>query len=295
MKKECEYTQGMLRRYLKGHLFLPQQKRVERHLASCPICRSRHDALRQADETREFLRYLDPTGGLLGRVKAGLSGITRLFFRPLWLALIVTVVLAVQHFVISPMLHDPDLENLDAGPLPTAAAKLETGALSVPTPTPAVPAAPEPEKQAAAPVAAAPKVDPLVITITVEKENEKASIARINEAMKEHTLLTSLRFSDKVREVSGSLTSDDLYTFFSRIRDTGKIVYKRSRLASAASGEPLPFVLKLKTVSAPPQMPEERPAARPADGPAEKAAESTAVVPAAPADKPAPPSPLAPR
>jgi hypothetical protein len=134
-----------------------------------------------------------------------------------------------------------------------------------------------------------------VITITVEKENEKASIARINEAMKEHTLLTSLRFSDKVREVSGSLTSDDLYTFFSRIRDTGKIVYKRSRLASAASGEPLPFVLKLKTVSAPPQMPEERPAARPADGPAEKAAESTAVVPAAPADKPAPPSPLAPR
>ena len=71
MKKECAYTQGMLGRYLKGYLFLPQQKRVERHLASCPLCRSRHDALRQTEETRELLRYLDPNAGIAGRAKAG--------------------------------------------------------------------------------------------------------------------------------------------------------------------------------------------------------------------------------
>ena len=101
------------------------------------------------------------------------------------------------------------------------------------------------------PVATAPKADPLLVTITVEKESEKASVRRINEAMKEHPLLTSLRFSDKVREVSGRLTPDELYTFFNRIHDAGKISYKRSRLASAAKDEQLPFVLKLKSVSAP--------------------------------------------
>jgi hypothetical protein len=293
MKKECAYTQEMLPRYLKGYLFRPQQKRVERHLGSCVVCRSRHDALRQSDETRDFLRYLDPKAGVAGRAKAGLAGITRIFFRPLWLAMIITGALAVQHYVVSPFLHDPDFEKLDAGPLPLQAAKPETAPLSVPTPTPVVPAAPEP-KQAEPAMTAAPKADPLVITITVEKENEKASIARINEAMKEHALLTSLRFSDKVREVAGSLTSDELYTFFSRIRDAGKITYKRSRLASAGSGEPLPFLLKLQTVSAPPRRHEEQPA--PAARPVEKAGENTSDVPAAiPADKPALPSPQAPR
>ena len=291
MKRECAYTQSMLHRYGKGYLFRPQQNRVERHLASCPVCRSRHDALRQADETREFLRYLDPKVGIAGRAKAGLAGITRLFFRPLWLAMIIAGVLAVQHYVITPFLHDPDLEKLDAGPLPPQAEKPESAPLSVLTPTPTGPAVPEPNKIEPATVAA-PKADPLVVTITVEKENVKASITRINEAMKEHALLTSLRFSDKIREVAGSLTSDELYTFFNRIRDAGKITYKRSRLVAAAGGEPLPFVLKLQTVSASPRMPGELPAARPA----EKSADSTAVVPAAvPADKPALPSPQAPR
>jgi len=296
MKKECTYTQGMLPRYLKGHLFRPQLKRVERHLASCPVCRSRSDALRQSDDTREFLRYLDPNEGVAGRVKSGLAGLSRLFFRPLWLAMIIACALTVQHYVITPLMHDPDLEKLDAGmPLP-AAVQPETAPLSVPTPTPAVPAPPEPKKQAPAPLIAASKADPLVVTITLEKENEKAGIARINEAMKEHAVLTSLRFSDKVREVTGSLTADELYTFFTRIRDAGKITYKRSRLASAASGEPLSFILKLQTMAAPPRQSEERPAAIPADKtaerPAERPAESTAAVPAVePEDKPAPPAP----
>jgi len=296
MKKDCAYTQGMLPRYLKGHLFLPQQKRVERHLASCPVCRSRHDALRQTDDTREFLRYLDPNQGIAGRLKAGLAWITRLFFRPLWMVMIVAAALAVQHYAIRPLLHDPDLEKLDAGTQPQPAAKPGTASPSVPAQAPAVPAAPAQKKQEPAPITAPPKADPLVITITVERENEKTSIARINEAMKEHALLTSLRFSDKVREVTGSLTSDELYTFFGRIRDTGKIDYKRSRLASATSGEQVPFVLKLQSVAAPPRPPAERPPAPPADKPVEKAVENTAAEPVTnPEDKPAPPTPQAPQ
>ena len=295
MKKECAYTQGMLPRYLKGYLFRPQQKRVERHLESCQVCRSRKDAMRQTDETIAFLRYLDPNEGIAGRMKSGIAGITRLFFRPLWLAMIVAGVLVVQHYVITPLLHDPDLEKLDAGAPPQAAVKLEAAPVSAPVPTPAIiPAVPEPKQQAAA--AAAPKADPLMVVITVEKEHEKASMVQINEAMKEHALLTNLRFSEKVREVSGKLTPDELYTFFSRIREAGKITYKRSRLSSAASGEPLSFVLKLQTAAAPPRQPEERPAARPVTAPAEKAVESTSVAPAPlPEDKPAPLSPQAPR
>jgi hypothetical protein len=283
MKKECAYTQGMLLRHLKGYLFLHQRKRVERHLAACAVCRSRHDALRQADETHEFLRYLNPNKGIIGRVKEGLSGITRIFFRPLWLVMIIAGALAVQHYLITPLLHDPDLEKLDAGP-PQALEKFETAPLSAPTPTPAAPAAPELKKQSPS-VAAAPKADPLLVTITVEKESEKASVRRINEAMKEHPLLTSLRFSDKVREVSGRLTPDELYTFFSRIQDAGKITYKRSRLTSAAKSEQLPFVLKLQSVSTPPRLLPE------------KAVESSAAerpIPK-PEDKPAPPSPQAPQ
>ena len=297
MKKECAYTQGMLPRYLKGHLFRPQQKRVERHLASCPVCRSRSDALRQTDETLAFLRYLDPNEGMAGRMKAGMKGVTRLFFRPLWLALIVAGALAVQHYVVTPLLHDPDLEKLDAGVSPPPASKIEAAPLSASAPPPPIPAMPEPKKRAEAPVAAAaPKADPLMVIITVEKENEKASMARINEAMKEHALLTNLRFSEKVREVNGRLTPEDLYTFFSRIRETGKITYKRSRLTSAASGESLSFVLKLQTAAAPPRQPEDRPVARPVNKPAEKAVESIPAAPAPiPEDRPASPSPQAPR
>ena len=299
MKKECERTRSLLPRYLKGHLFLPQQKRVERHLAACAVCRSKLDSLRQINETQQYLTYLSPPEGMVERLKervSGLSGITRIFFRPLRLLAVVAISVAVYLYVITPLMHDPDLEKLDAGPLPPPAAKLETAPLSVTTPPPAPPAAPEPRKQSP-PVVTAPKADPLLITITVEKASEKASVRRINEAMKEHPLLTSLRFSDQVHEVSGRLTPDELYTFFDRIRDAGKISYKRSRLASAAKDEQLPFVLKLQSVSALPRLPVEQPAALPVDKPTEKAVESTAAeIPVTkPEDKPAPPSPQAPQ
>jgi hypothetical protein len=293
----------MLPRHLKGYLFRPQQKRVERHLASCPVCRSRNDALRQTDETREILRYLDPNASIAGRMKAALGGIARLFFRPLWLLLIITCALAFQTYVITPLLHDPDLEKLDAAAPPQSAAMLETAPLAAPTPTPTASITPVQLPQARV-QASAEKHDPLFVIITVERENEKAGMALINEAMKEHAMLTNLRFSEKVREVAGRLTPDELYTFFSRIRDAGTISYKRSRLASAAAGEALPFVLKLQTAASPPRRPEEPPVARPEDRsaaspvnrPAEKTVESTAAAPAPiPENMPAPPSPQAPQ
>jgi hypothetical protein len=282
MKKECEYTRRMLPRHLKGHLFLPQQKRVERHLAACAVCRSQFDALRRINETQEFLDYLSPEEGIAGRVKAGafrLSRVRKLFFRPLWLAAVVIAVVVLQVYVIRPLLHDPDLEKLDAGPTVPPAEQVKAEPVTIPTPTHA---AAEPKPQAAA----APATDPLVVTITLVKENEKAGIRMINDAMKEHALLKSMRFSEKVREISGSLTPDELSTFFSRIQGIGKITYKRSRLA-AAQGELLPFVMKLQAVSAPPQAAVEQPAARPVVEPSDKPAERPAPKPAEKAAEPA--------
>jgi hypothetical protein len=102
----------------------------------------------------------------------------------------------------------------------------------------------------------------------MEQQNEKAGIKLINDAMKEHALLKTMRFSDKVREISGSLTPDELLTFFNRIQSAGKIAYRRSRLASAGSGL-LPFVMKLQALPTPAQASEVRPAAKPVERPAE--------------------------
>lgn len=280
MKKECDYTGRMLPRYLKGYLFLPQQKRVERHLAACAVCRSQFDALRRISETREFLQYLSPEVGIAGRVRTGASLLgraRRLFFRPLWLAAIVIAAVVVNVYVIMPFLHDPDLEKLDAGPAVPPAAEVKAEPATAPTPTP-------PAQQQAA----APRTDPLVITITLVKETEKAGIKMINDAMKEHALLNSLRFSEKVREISGSLTPDELMTFFNRIQGAGKITYRRSRLA-AARGELFPFVMKLQVVSAPPQTPADKPASGPSARPADKPAEQQTGSPTEPAaERPVP-------
>ena len=281
MKKECEYTRRMLSRHLKGHLFLPQQKRVERHLAACAVCRSQFEAFRRINETQEFLHYLSPEEGIAGRVKAGASrlpDVRKLLFRPLWLAAVVIAAVVLHIYVIRPFLHDPDLEKLDAGQAVPSAEQVKAEQVTVPTHTPT---APEPKPKAAA----APATDPLVVTITLVKENEKAGIRMINDAMKEHALLKSMQFSDKVREISGSLTPDELTTFFSRIQGAGKITYKRSRLAMAR-GELLPFIVKLQVVSAPPRAAVEQPVARPADKPSDKPAEKSAQNPAEKATEP---------
>ena len=270
MKKECEYTRSILPRYLKGQLFLPQQKRVERHLASCVVCRSEFDSLRQIGDTRRILKDITPPETIADRMKervSGLQSLRKLFYRPLWLIMIVAVIAVSYLYVIDPLLHDPDIEKLDAGIPPTPAVTAEPAPRTLSTPTAAAPSVLQ-QKREPAPAAVAPKADPLVITITVEKQNEKAGIKLINDAMTEHALLKTMRFSDKVREISGSLTSDELLTFLNRIQSAGKITYKRSRLASAGSGL-LPFVMKLQSLPTPPQVHADRPTAMPAAKPAE--------------------------
>jgi hypothetical protein len=281
MKKECEVTRSLLPRYLRGHLFKPQQKRIERHLASCAVCRSEFDALRQIGETRRILKDITPPETVAGIMKERVSALhvlKKLFYRPLWLIMIAAVIAASYLYVIDPLLHDPDIEKLDAGIPPSPAAT--------------VPSAPH-QRIEPAPAAAAPKTDPLVVTITLEKQNEMAGIRTINEAMKEHPLLRNMRFSDKVREISGSLTSDELLTFFNRIQSAGKITYNRSRLASAGS-ELLPFVMKLKSLPAPTQASTDRPADDPGAKPEAKPEDIPVERPVSiPEDRPAPP-PLSP-
>ena len=173
MKKECEHTRTLLPRYLRGHLFKPQQKRIERHLAACVVCRSEFDSLRRIDETRRFLKDINAPEGITGRVKAGVSGLAgvrRLLFRPLWLVMIAAVIAASYLYVIDPLLHDPDIEKLDAGIVPSPAAQVESTPHTLPTPTPAAATAPQ-QKTEPAPVAAAPKADPLVVTITRDSDS----------------------------------------------------------------------------------------------------------------------------
>ena len=289
MKKDCAYTRRRLSRYLAGHLFAPQRRRIERHLAVCPVCRSEFDAVRGIRETRRILRDITPPEGFARPLEAGtasLSVLKRLLYRPLWLVLIVAATAAAYVYVIHPLLHDPDLERLDA-PLPPAAAPAAPQQQSAPIVT----HAPEPKKAVLSAPEASPSASSLVITITLDKEKEQTSIHSINEAMKEHALLRTMRFSDSSREISGSLTAGELFTFFSRIEGAGKVTYKRSRLARAGEGELVPFVMKLRTLPAPPrpagtpaEQPAEKPVDKPGDNPAEKhpTAPDAGLPPAAP-------------
>ena len=89
MKKDCAYTRKSLRKYLHGHLFKPEQIRVERHLRSCVMCYTEYQALKQAAETKQYLKDITPPEGIVQRVQAGVSGLAKLkkiLYRPLWLA-----------------------------------------------------------------------------------------------------------------------------------------------------------------------------------------------------------------
>ena len=44
-KKECERTRKSLPKYLQGHLFKLQERRVERHLKACAVCTSELQSL----------------------------------------------------------------------------------------------------------------------------------------------------------------------------------------------------------------------------------------------------------
>jgi len=270
MKKDCAYTRKSLRKYLHGHLFKPEQIRVERHLRSCVMCYTEYQALEQAAEAKQYLKDITPPEGIVQRVQAGVSGLAKLkkiLYRPLWLAGIITVIVLACIYVLAPPHRDLEIENIEksgavgSAPLSTDPASLAQGVRPSPVTAPATTVRP-PASQPDDPVR---MLKPLPVTITVD--NEKAAIRRINEVMRGHGELRKLRFSDTVREISGSLTSEELLTFFSLIESEGKISYSRKRLAAFPSAQPVPFVMNLKVApqAAEKPSPAEQPVVTPAE------------------------------
>jgi len=271
MKKDCAYTRKSLRKYLHGHLFKPEQIRVERHLRACVMCYTEYQALKQAAETKEYLKDITPPEGIVQRVQAGVSGLSKLrkiLYRPLWMAGIIAVIAIAYIYLLAPPRRDIEIENLErSGPVRSA-----PSSSTAPAP-PAQAVSPSPEMASAAtvrPPASQPdegarKLKPLSITITVE--NEKAAIRRINEIMKRHEELRKMKFSDTVREISGSLPPGDLLTFFNLIESEGKISFSRKRLAAFPSAQPVPFVMNLKVApkAAEKPSPPEQPVAPPSE------------------------------
>lgn len=275
MKKDCAYTRKSLRKYLHGHLFKPEQIRVERHLRSCVMCYTEYQALEQAAEAKQYLKDITPPEGIVQRVQAGVSGLPKLkkiLYRPLWLAGIISVIVLAYIYVLAPPRRDLEIENLEkpgvvgSAPVSTAPASPAQGVLPSPVMAPATTVRP-PASQPDEPVR---MLKPLPVTITVD--NEEAAIRRINEVMRGHGELRKMRFSDTAREISGSLTSKELRTFFNLIKSEGKISYSRKRLAAFPSAQPVPFVMNLKV--APQAAEKPSPAEQPVVTPAEATASS---------------------
>ena len=270
MKKDCAYTRKSLRKYLHGHLFKPEQIRIERHLRSCIMCYTEYQALKQAAETKQYLKDITPPEGIVQRVQAGVSGLAKLkkiLYRPLWLAGIITVIVLAYIYMLAPPPRDLEIENLEksgavgSAPLSTAPDSPAQGMRPSSVTAPATTVRPP----ASQPDEAVRMLKPLPVTITVD--NEKEAIRRINEIMRGHGELRKMRFSDTVREISGSLTSKELITFFSLIESEGKISYSRKRLAAFPSAQPVPFVMNLNVA---PQVAEKpSPAGQPVVAPAE--------------------------
>jgi hypothetical protein len=185
---------------------------------------------------------------LVSTIASRLSGLTRFVYRPVWLVAIAAICLFVSLYIVKPLMRDPELEKLAAeapSPLPSGRTTGEPVSVSVPTTVSAAPAGADRRET----TTQAPARAPLLVTITIESVREQANVKRINDAMKEHAILGSMRFTESIREISGSLTAGELATLLVRIQGAGKISYKRSLLASVDSNELLPFVLKINTVA----------------------------------------------
>jgi hypothetical protein len=279
MKTECEQTRKSFRKYLQGHLFKPEQLKIDRHLRKCAHCSSELQTLKRVAETRKYIKDITPPEGMVQKVKAGVSGLSRLrklVYRPLWILAMAAAGTAVYLYALPSLLHDRDFDSIEA-PVPPAVVQ--------PAPTP--PAAPQAAAQAARPEPSKPRqspppspaVNPLTVTITAE--NERAAMNRINSVMQGHALLRTMQFSDTVKEISGSLTAKELLTFFNRIESVGKVSYSSSRLESFPTAQPVPFVIRLK--AAPATM--GKPVDKSVDNPVGKAVEKPVE---GPVEKPAP-------
>ena len=248
MKTECEQTRKSFRKYLQGHLFKPGQLKIDRHLKKCAHCSSELQALKRVAETRKYIKDITPPEGMVQKVKAGVSGLSRLrklAYRPLWVLAMAAaggrgLPVRAPFAPARPRLR----RHRSAGP----------PAVVQPVTTP--PAAPQAVAQAARPEPSKPRqsappspaVNPLTVTITAE--NERAAMNRINSVMQGHALLRTMQFSDTVKEISGSLTAKELLTFFNRIESVGKVSYSSSRLESFPTAQPVPFVIRLKATPA---------------------------------------------
>jgi hypothetical protein len=282
MKKECAHTRKSLPKYLRGHLFKLEQLRIERHLRSCVVCYSQYDALKRAAETRQYLKDITPPEGVVQIVKEGVSGLgslKKILYRPLWVVGIVLVVAVIAYYAHKPRQQDVELESIvKSSPTSTAPVALAK-APATPAVRPAV-AAPTVSAQPAEPLrVASAVVEPLAISITID--SDKASMRRINGIMAGHGKLRKFKFTDTVREISGSLTKKELLTFFNRVSSFGKVSYNQKRFKSLPSVQQVPFVVKLTIEQKAPE--EKTPVAPPAQKPVE------AVAPVTP--KPAPISP----
>ncbi len=253
-KKECENTRKALQRYLHGHLFKPEELKIERHLRKCALCWTEYQAIKSSHETRRLLKDITPPEGVVQRVKEGffsLSWLKKIIYRPLWIAGIIAIAATVYHYAAR-MEERSEREFREIAEAPSVATSLTPTTLptaAVATVSPA--AAPQKTEQAAANTA--PAGDPLVITISTD--DEQAAVRRINQAMQGHSLLRKMRLSNNVKEISGSLTAKELLTFFGRIEGAGRIRYSHSKLESFPSAQPIPFVMRLKISAAPAKIP----------------------------------------
>lgn len=250
MKKDCTYTRKSLQKYLRGHLFKYEQIRIARHLNVCPICRSEFQALKKVADTKRLLKDITPPEGVVQQLKAGAGALRRLkllIYRPLWLLLIAAVATLVYINVFAPQ-RDIEIENIEKSLPPAAPVASALTATSSAEQQAAPVQQTAAQKPAPKPLEAVPAPEPLLITITPTDED---AVRRINEVMHGHAQLKKLRFSDSVREVSGSLMTDELLTFFSRIDQAGNIRYSRKRLQSFPAAQPVAFTIKMKPVPKP--------------------------------------------
>ena len=272
MNKDCASVRKSLPKYLRGHLFKYEQIRIARHLNSCAVCRSEYQALKKVADTRRLLKDITPPEGFVLRLKAGAAGLARvrmLMYRPLWLLLIIGLATVVYLNIFAPH-RDIEIENIERSLPPPAPAT------SAPTGTPAMVSASTASAavyEAAAPMEHRKRAEsdlapePLVITIAPAGEQ---AVRRINEALRSHGQLRKMKFTDSVREISGTMTARELLSFFNRIDEAGKVAYSRKRFESYPETASIPFVMKMKSAPKPVD-----PTTRPAPPAAEPAAPGT--------------------
>ncbi len=280
MKKDCERTRKAFPRYLRGHVFRIERTRIERHLAACVICRSEFEGLRRADETRRILNDIDVSEGLVQRVKDGLSlmsGLKKVFYRPLWLSAIVLAAAGIYYYATTPRQLDLELDKI----VKTEPEKNSAAAPAVPKTETAVATMPVASVPAAT-IPSAPAVARLVVNII--PDNDTAAVLRINEIMRGNGQLREKKFSESDREVSGSLTAGELEIFFDRIEPVARVSFNRKRLESIPGAQSVPFTLKLH--AAPKTVEQHPPSAAPAQRPVPVQAPTVTAIPAAPATGP---------